>query len=133
MPKIAVFDTGSMTVWIQPEHKTVHHVIHKFVYGEELRNGLRAGYEAFKKHQATKWLSDDRKNGALPAEDVEWSKSDWFPKMVQAGWKSWAMVPPQTVIGKMNIKRLIQEYAAAGITAQIFATPDEARKWLDAQ
>jgi hypothetical protein len=53
--------------------------------------------------------------------------------MLEAGWKHWAIVQPAKLLGQMNIKRISETFAAAGITAQFFSDPDEALKWLESQ
>jgi hypothetical protein len=42
-------------------------------------------------------------------------------------------VQPEKVIGQMNMKNLIEQYAKQGITAKMFSDPDEALEWLKAQ
>ena len=85
------------------------------------------------KHKARKWLSDDRGNGAVRPEDEEWVQKNWLPKVVAAGWKYWAIVPPQKVVGQMNIKRLVAAFAEVGVTAQVFSDPTAALEWLRAR
>lgn len=71
-------------------------------------------------------------NGALPPTDLEWADKVWFPQTVKAGWKYWALVLPEEVIGQMNIKRHIKLYKDRGITVEVFRDPDEAIRWLEA-
>ena len=84
-------------------------------------------------NNASKWLSDDRALPVLRREDMDWAHNEWFPRMVEAGWKFWAIVQPEKVIGQMNIERVVREYLAAGITAKYFSDPDDAMKWLENQ
>jgi hypothetical protein len=78
-------------------------------------------------------LSDDRNNSALAQNDVAWSKTDWFPRVMKAGWKYWALVQPEKVIGQMNMDRIVKDYSEKGLTVKIFSDPDEAMKWLESQ
>jgi hypothetical protein len=131
MSKTTIIDTEYVTLWYYPESKIVHHVFHKYIYGEEFRNVLLKGLEIFKQNSAQKWLSDDRKNSALPKEDGEWSVNEWAPKVIDAGWKYWAIVMPDKTVGQLNMQRFIDSYKEQGVTIQIFDDPAEALKWLD--
>ncbi len=128
-----VMDNEFATVWFHPEKKIVHHMIKKFVSGKDLRDVLDKGYEVLKRNAGHAWLSDDRNNGALTSADEQWAKTDWFPRVVSAGWKYWAIVMPEKVIGQLNMKRFVNDYAVAGITAKVFSDPNEALKWLESQ
>jgi hypothetical protein len=126
-----IFDDDFATLWYHTEQKIVHHKIKKWIAGDNLRNLLNKGYEVIKKNNAQKWLSDDRNNSVLNPDDEKWAKTDWFVRMLKVGWKYWAIVLPEKVVGQMNIKRFSEDYSKAGITAKLFSDPDEALKWLE--
>lgn len=131
MSKITVLDTDYATLWYYPETKIVHHQFHRFIYGEKFRAVLEKGLELFKEHGAQKWLSDDRKNSTLPAEDAHWGLNDWNPRVYAAGWKYWAVVMPDKVVGQLNMDRLMKENIKLGLTIKVFEDADEALKWLE--
>jgi len=133
MPAQTILDSDFVTMWYHADSNIVHHSIHKFISGQQLRSALSKGAELLEQHKCTKWLSDDRGNSALNTEDSEWAKTVWFPRCLKAGWKFWGIVQPKAVVGQMNIGRFVREYAALGITAAIFTDPEEALKWLEAQ
>lgn len=128
-----VLDNDYATLWYHPEKKIVHHMMKKFTGGKDLRELLDKGYDLLKTNGASSWLSDDRNNGALSAADEEWAKTNWFPRVLNAGWKYWAIVMPEKVIGQMNIKRFVSDYARAGISANLFSDPSEAMRWLESR
>lgn len=130
---VVVADTPSFTMWYHSDTKIVHHQIKKFTFGKEFRDFLLTGTELIRKHKATKWLSDDRSNTALAKEDLEWAQTNWTPQTMQAGWKHWAIVQPEKVLGKMAMERVVKEYSLAGINARFFTDVDEAMNWLVAQ
>lgn len=113
--------------------KIVHHELRKFIQGEQLREVLEKGLEIFKQHGAFKWLSDDRGNGPLKPADEEWALKIWAPRVMKAGWKFWAVVLPEKVLGQMNMRRWIQAYSDQGVTAAAFTDPEEAMVWLEQQ
>lgn len=125
-----IIDNEAATLYHYPENKIVHHVFHKFIYGEDFRQVLTAGVELFRKHGAYKWLSDDRLNSAIPTEDVEWSMQQWAPQALAAGWKHWAVVMPDKIAGQLNMNRFFKRYIETGLNIQVFTTPEEALEWL---
>ena len=133
MAPTVVLDNDYATLWFHEDTKIVHHKVKKYIHGETLRQLLTKGYETLKQKNAKKWLSDDALNGPLLKEDEAWAKGEWFPKVVRAGWKSWAIVLPAQIIGQMNMKRFIDDYAKAGITVNVFSDPAKALAWLESQ
>ena len=131
MPRVTAVDNEFILLWVDPEAKTIGHEFRKYISGKPLRDALETGLEMMKKHGATKWLSDDRNGGALPPDDIEWSKSSWKPRMLKAGWKHWALLPSTRVTGKMSIQHLVDDYAKMGLTVKVFSDSAEGRKWLD--
>ena len=125
-----VLETDAVLLRYYVAEKIVHHELRRFVHGAELRQVLLKGLELFKERGAYKWLSDDRGNGPLKPADEQWARTEWFPRVKAAGWKYWAVVLPEKVLGQMNMKRWIELYAAEGIEAQAFLDPDEALTWI---
>lgn len=131
MPTLTIIDTDYATLWYHPESKVVHHQFHKFIYGENFRDVLNKGIEVFTENDAHKWLSDDRNNSSLTAEDRDWSLNDWFPRAYDAGWKYWAIIMPDKVAGQLTMNNLMKRYIAPFLTVQVFDDPDHALKWLE--
>ena len=131
MTQQIVAQTDYFTMWYHPEKKIVHHQFHKFIYGKPFRDALMTGVDVLQKYGAHKWLSDDRNNTAIPQEDLEWGRNVWIPAAVKAGWQYWAIVWPQDVIGKMNMKEIIEVHKKAGITVLAFSDPEAGLKWLE--
>jgi hypothetical protein len=84
-----------------------------------------------KKNKAQKWLSDDRKNTLISQEDLNWTRDVWSPSAITAGWRYWALLPPEKAAGKLNMNRILKYYADnTDVTVKIFSNPDEGLKWL---
>jgi hypothetical protein len=126
-----ILDTEYATVWYYPKSKIVRHQFHKFIHGQAFRDVLEKGLEVFNKHGAQKWLSDDRKNSALPSEDLIWSTTEWSPRAMAGGWKYWAIIMPDKVAGQMNMNRILKQYIDSGLVVQVFEDPEEAMRWLE--
>jgi hypothetical protein len=130
MPTQSLLDTEFAALWYYPETKIVHHKIKKWIKVDDFKALLEKGHDTAKTNKSVKWLSDDRNNGALPPEVEKWVKDDWFPRMQKLGWKYWALVLPEKIVGQLTVKRHSEEYAKVGITVKMFSDPDEALKWL---
>jgi hypothetical protein len=130
MEKEIIIDNEYASLWFYPEHKIVHHKFHQFIHGDKFREVLMKGADLFEQKGCKKWLSDDRNNSALRAEDIEWGNQNWAPRVLNAGWKYWALMMPDKVLGKMNMRPLIDQYLEQGVKVEIFDDVDEALKWL---
>ena len=128
-----LLDTPATRLVYHTKPKIVHHELRRFVHGAELRNVLEQGALLVEKRGARRWLSDDRGNGPVKPADEEWAKTVWFPRVAAAGWRHWAVVMPEGVVGQMNMRRWIDTYASLGINAYPFGDPDEALVWLISQ
>jgi len=127
---ITIFETPQITIWYHPDTKIVHHQMHQYTHGKDFRDALMVGMDAMRRHRATKWLSDDRKNPAMTAEDQQWGTEVWQPLVMKAGWKYWAVCPSKHALGQMRMEKLAEKYSALGVTVKFFEDPDEAMKWL---
>ncbi len=133
MSEKVMVQNDAATLWFDEEHGIVHHAFHRFTHGRAFREILNAGCDLMKEHKARKWLSDDRGNTALPKEDTLWAQTDWFPRVVAAGWKYWALVQPTAVVGQLNMRRFTEQYAEQGLTVRVFSELEPAQEWLRQQ
>ncbi len=133
MPSIILLDNDDVLLQYHPESRIIHHRFKRFIFGEPFRQTMMVGSEALEKHKAKKWLSDDRLNGALPADDAKWGVEVWTPRVMGAGWKYWAIVLPEKAVGQLSMKRLCEMYSQMGVTTAVFSDPDQAMTWLIAQ
>ena len=133
MPPIIILDTPQITVQYHPEGKIIHHEMHDYTHGKDLRDGLMAGVEAMKKYGATKWLSDDRKNVVLNLDDRQWGEDVWLPAVIEAGWKYWALVEPEKALARARMEERAEVFKKRGVTVRSSTDPDEAMKWLKSQ
>ena len=131
MEQTTVFENECATMVYYPDVKIVHNTFRGQPTGEHFREALNAGVEVMKKYGGSKWLSDDRENQVIfSPEDQEWADNDWFPRMVQIGWKTWAMVVPQEVKAQINLIDIVDKIYERGIRVRVFSKLDEALQWL---
>ena len=128
--KVTVLDNECATVWCYPKKRIIHHVFHKYCFGDTFRDILTKSTEVFEYYHCTKWLSDDRLYGAVHPDDKAWGDEVWKPRVINAGWKYWAMVLPEKVTGQLNMQRLVEEYQRLGVITSFHSDPDKAMSWL---
>lgn len=130
MGRIKVVDLPEITLWYHSDKHIVHHQMHCRPPISVLESVLETGLETLRDKAAHKWLSDDRKGGALPKSHQEWAATEWGPKTAAAGWKYWALLPPHRAVGQLSMDRLRKTYSALGVTVEIFPDQYSAMAWL---
>jgi hypothetical protein len=86
MNRETIVDTPGLLLWYYPDTKIIHHEMQKYPGAEVLESALEKGLEVLRTRGAHKWLSDDRKGGALPKSHHEWGNKVWGPAAAAAGW-----------------------------------------------
>lgn len=113
-----------------PTDNYIYHTFHQQISGEPFREVLNTGYEVVKEKGVQKWLSDDRKNSELSAEDVAFGERDWGPRMAAAGWRYWALVVPESLAGRSVMLDVVEGYDKIGVLVAVFTDLEQARTWL---
>lgn len=132
MDEVVITDNEYITIKHIPEKGLIYHTVHQNISGETLREALLKGTAAMAAHEATcKWLSDDRKNGPLPPDDVKWGEEIWNAKTMAAGWKYWALVVPTEIVSAGAMAPVINNMFELGLRMMVFDNVEAALKWLD--
>lgn len=111
------------------KEKVVLKAFKGYIHGEDLHSAFNSGYEKLKKEKGYKWLSDNRGLPVYKEEDVTWINEDWFPRILKAGWKYWALIEPKSAIGEMVMKKF-QFYSDKGVKIQVFNSIEDGLEWL---
>jgi hypothetical protein len=129
--KITLIENEYACLWYHPDTRIVHHKFLQPIADEPFRNVLLTGLRQLREHGAQKWLSDDRNNSILSAEDSAWSQDYWLPFAIESGWKYWAILLPTDARGKINMQRMAEFVASKHrIGVELFSEPDTAWQWL---
>lgn len=104
-----------------------------FVTSKALRETYAAAALFVEQEKVTRILSDNRDLHPTGREDLDWIEREWLPRMVRAGWRSWAVVGPTSALGAMHMRRWVELYGDRGITVRGFTDPGEAIAWLRTQ
>jgi hypothetical protein len=130
MEKIIVMEDEFVVLWYHPKWKIVHHQFKKYPRSLSLREALSRGAGFLERRKACKWLSDDRKSSVLTDADLQWTETQWRPRAIKAGLRYWAIVPPATAIGTLNMNRLAREHRKLGVKVEFFDSAVAAMNWL---
>ena len=117
-------------LWYYPDLKVVHSQFLKYTGGKLFREVLSKGIEIFIENNCIKWLSDDRNIGLVSQEDAAWSREVWYGNLSKAGWKYWALVKPDSTIGKITFKKSTKQINDPNMSMKIFTNPEDALIWL---
>ncbi len=132
MTPITIAENEFMTVQYIPDKKMIFHTVHKPITNDNaLKDALNAGTDALIQYGVCKWLSDDRKNGPLSQEMVEWGLNDWDRRTIAGGWKYWANVVPDDVASAGTLLPVIEILFEMGLRMMVFTTLEDAMRWLD--
>ncbi|MBN2529968.1 MAG: hypothetical protein JXR76_26495 [Deltaproteobacteria bacterium] len=130
MTKELIVENDFYSIWYHPDSKIVHNQFHQYTYGDKFRNCLNDGLKVLEEKHAVKWLSDDRKNSAIPVADREWTMQNWVPRIAKMGWKYWAIIVPKSVIGKMNLEWFAGEIGIKDLTIKMFSEIEDGMNWI---
>lgn len=133
MKKITIIDDEKYSLYCYPEEKIIHHVILQPICGEEFRNLMSRGAEAFIKYECRKWLSDDRGNSKLCLQDLIWGLKNWEYKILNAGWRYWGLILPEKQRGMQTMQKIVQHFNVLKVEVKTFEKPDAALAWLIAK
>jgi hypothetical protein len=126
----AILDNKQVTLYYHTDTKIVHHVYHHGIGGAHLKEALNTGVDLLHKHKAIKWLSDNRAIEGHSEEESDWVNNVWLPNAINAGWKYWALVVPESVMGRMNAAEFVQSFHEQGIWVTVTTDPEAAMDWL---
>ncbi|MEO1162273.1 MAG: hypothetical protein AAFV98_00695 [Chloroflexota bacterium] len=125
-----LIDNQYVTLQYHEDTKIVHHIYHHGIAGDYLKNALMRGTEALKKHNAVKWLSDNRAIDGVTDEESAWINDVWLPHTMKAGWKFWALVVPEKAHPRINMVQFVTNFANQGVLVRVFTDDAPAMQWL---
>lgn len=131
MSIITAMDNQYARLVYHADKKIVHHCFHQALDSHHLRLVLSTGVEFLQKYQAKKWLSDNREIEPHSDEDTEWVNNNWLPNALNAGWKYWALVVPDSVKSKMNMVDFINSFYDHDVRIMVFVDTESAMEWLE--
>lgn len=134
MNKIEIYSCPYITVGYYPDHQLIYHTVHQPMGLDQMdiyKEALTLGGDALVKYGLSKWLSDDRKNGPVPIELLEWGNQEWNPRLLANGWKYWANVVPESLHAAGSLIPIIDAFYERGLRMMVFTQVEDALAWLD--
>ncbi len=125
-----ILDDELVALYLYPEIGTIHHVIKRSVENERFRSLMAKAADSFVENGCDKYLSDDRAMMTFSYDDLIWAAENWEKRLMPAGWRHWALIPPKKVLGRVMAKRLAARYVDLGIDVRTFEDDSSALEWL---
>ena len=105
-----------------------------FVKGADFQDGCNAMLKELTARKASRLIVDSRKYTVVDPGDQLWSIQDWLPRALAAGLKHFAVVMPESVVGKLSVQNVINDKKHTPkdleLQREMFNSPDDARAWL---
>lgn len=126
-----LIDNEYVTLYYHEDKGMIHHVYKLGIGGDYLKEALNTGTDVLAEKGLTKWLSDNRAIEGVTDEEAAWIDTEWLPRTVEAGWKYWALVVPETQLARINMFQFVTSFSERGIKVRVYSDPDEAMAWLE--
>jgi len=134
MSVITVLSNEYFDLLFHDDAKIIHHMYKPPMDSAHLQAVLEGGTELMEKYKATKWLSDNRQLvQAFNEEAADWVNNVWLPRTIKAGWNFWAMVVPESVIGRQDHVQYVESFYNTGIWVTVYTDVESAMEWLVAR
>ncbi len=94
-----------------------------------LKDSGKVIHDLLKKHKCSKILNDNTEVIGPWYHSVEWTATEWFPKMIKAGLKHFAWVCPKDLFSQLSAQRALSRQGVV----KTFYNIEEAVEWLISQ
>ena len=131
MKPVTIMEDEFAGLWYHPDSNVVHHEIRGFLPRGFFPKILTTGADCLEEHRAQKWLSDDRSSVIIAEEDVRWTAAVWAPRVIEAGFRYWAVVTPASEVAAAQMAGCVEVYRKQGVTVEQFKKAGDALAWLD--
>lgn len=131
---IALMTNSNFSITFNAAAQCVEFTWNNFVKGAAFHEGCDAMITALKKHRTSKLICDSRRYTVVDPEDQLWSIQDWLPRAIGAGLNTFAVVMPESVVGKLSVQNVINDKKHTPkeltLTREMFNTIEDARTWV---
>lgn len=102
-----------------------------YATSEQFRAGSELMLQLVQEHKASKVLADAKDMILIDLEDQRWVVNEIFPKLIDAGCKTMALVSPHHYFNKVAIESLSFKANEKSLSCRIFHNQKAAKGWLD--
>jgi len=131
MKPITIMEDEFAGLWYHPDSNVVHHEIRRFLPRGFFEKILATGADYLEEHRGQKWLSDDRSSVMIAEEDLRWTAAVWAPRVIEAGFRYWAVVTPASAVAAVQMAECVDRYRRQGVTVELFDQAGDALAWLE--
>ena len=97
---------------------------------DQFREGTEYMLDTLIQHNCNRVLAAVRDLVLISADDQEWLMRKFVPRAIQFGFRSVAIVRPQSYFGNVAIERVTENVNTKNLTVSIFDTTEDAVGWL---
>lgn len=114
--------------------QTIEFTWNGFVKGPDFQAGCNAMVKELAARKCSRLIVDSRKYTVVDPADQLWSIQDWLPRALAAGLKHFAVVMPESVVGKMSVQNVINDKKHTPkdleLQREMFNSLEDARQWI---
>ncbi len=125
-----LFEEKYLKIHYNEEVNCIHMQWTGFATTEKYKNGMNTGLEKVKEKKVSRWLADMVDMAAISPDDQKWTNEDWFPRLLEAGVKTSAVVMSKDIFNQLAVKKIGQDMTNNSYTMHFFDDLEEAKKWL---
>lgn len=116
------------------ESRTVISQWHGGHIGRNIKEGLDAALEEYKKHlPGAQWIGDTTDIGVIGLEEQGWIDKDWFPRFLATEVQYMAVIQPKSAVAKLMVDQIVSKIPGTRLTVFNCVTLEEARAWMKKQ
>lgn len=102
-----------------------------YATSEQFRAGSELMLRLVQEHNVSKVLADTKDMVLISQEDQKWVVNEIFPKLIDAGCKTMALVSPHHYFNKVAIESLSFKANEKSLSCRIFHNLKTATDWLN--
>jgi hypothetical protein len=96
----------------------------------QFREGTELMLNTLVQHQTYKVLADIKDMTLIGMEDLEWLERDFLPRAIHFGFRSIAIVRPESYFNKVAVESINYKIDKEKLAINYFDNVEEAKSWL---
>ncbi len=125
-----LFEEKYLTIQHDEDVNCIHMQWVGFATSQKYQHGMNTGLEKVKEKEVSRWLANMAEMGVITPEDQKWTNEDWFPRLLEAGIRTAAVVMSKDIFNQLSVKKIGEDMTDNSYTMHFFDNLEEAKKWL---
>ena len=101
-----------------------------FATSQKYQHGMNTGLEKVKEKKVSRWLANMAEMAAITPNDQKWTNEDWFPRLLESGIRTAAVVMSKDIFNQIAVKKIGEDMTDNSYTMHFFDDLEEAKAWL---